>query len=346
MSKGYAKMISTLTRFGIAAGAGLALTIGVAAPASAAPPAERTVTIRVVDGQGTVTVNGAAGSTTVPTNFDGYLTVTATPSTGYQFAGVAAVNGVGNDTGGWAGGSSRVRTALVNSTSIAPDGTATAQFRIDAYHVNLQALFVPIQNAPLPIVLPPTDRPGEPTVIYVPGETTVIVTPGAGGGAGAGAPAAGAPAAGVPAAGAGLDADAPVTAMYDEPYADELPVAPELEAPELPITGGYDDDTEAPALAITGSDDYHFEDADGFAATAVLATGIFLVSAIGVAVANRMRHKKAVALTPAGMLARKAGSDGGNSVGTNNYSKFASQSVRTAKSNANQHSDTNDRILL
>ena len=301
--------MKNFTRLAAIASAAVIALIAFAAPASAAPPAERTVTIRVGGGQGTVTVNGVAeawvpvnGSmhfaarTTVPTDYTGYLTVTATPAPGYQFAGTAAENGVGNDTGGWAGGSSRVRSSLINTTTIV-ERAATAQFQIDAYHVNLQALFTPIQAAPLPVVLPPLAPEGEPTIRYIEGETIVIVEPRpAGGGATSGGT-------GVVGGGTGsgsTGAIVPPTVMPDgetESLPADVADAPAAELP-LPITGG--DDLPLPITGAANGELLEATPADpraarpaGLIAAITLLVATPLVGAIGWQRSVKMRQRRA-----------------------------------------------------
>ena len=319
-----------------AVGLAAALIIGAAVPATATTP---TVEVSIAAGQGTVARTVAA---------DGWVQLSAQPADGYKFAGLP-----GQDAGGWLGGSSRVRSSLVATTTFHDDGSITAGFPVQGYNVHVQALFIRLADAPEPIIVPgetvyldPVDLPGAPEIIVLPGPITQLPTAVVPGG---GAPAATAPGAAIPPI-PPMD-DAAGDAAGDEVGEATAPadnLADEVAVPELPITGGYDADAEAPALAITGADEHHFEDADAQAATAVIATGAFLVGAIVIVIASRLTLQKTATPPHAQVPNRNIHPDTNVAPTTGSLSggKFSNQTPHLGATKANEQHNAADRVLI
>ena len=232
-------------------------SIVAAAPAAAAEvTAEPTATVNVGlvnAGSGAVLVNGLSGPVTVPAG--SLVTLTATAGAGYQFAGTT-----GDCTGGWQGGSSRVRNALRDCT--VSDGVATASFTADRYNVSVKAAFVTnlaitppvveiIEGETVYVVVPGEPLPGEETVVAAPGADAgagapgVLVVPGAVGPDGTPLPGA------VPAA-PGVTPPGTLPVVPAPGVVTPLPGAPDAAGPGgvpgLPITGA-----DGTPLLITGA---------------------------------------------------------------------------------------------
>jgi len=237
-------------RLAAALAASSVLFFGSAAPAMASSTGELTLTV-------------AAGSGTVEKTDlgNGTYALTATPATGYTFAG-------------WMGGSTATRTAA----------NTTSQVTVGTYNVNLFALFTQEREVPPPpepeiirvpgpvqtVRDPDVYLPGTVAVIPAPGGTTTVIEGGTSvgdsGGAGAGT--------GGGAGGASGDAASDTTAADTaiESVGDADSGTDDAEVPELAITGEGDTggagnadlsatDDEAPALAITGESDDELVDA-------------------------------------------------------------------------------------